>query len=375
MTTASRPRQRLLTAAILLTIALPLAAQSPSDAATRDELQRAREALRDQSARVAELTRELTRDGVKQALADSRIGRPVIGVVLQADEEAGARLVAVTPEGPAARAGLRSGDRLLAVDGVAIGPGSSEERLVRARELIGRPQDQQRLRLAIERDGRGEEIEVTAERIAGAGAIDLDELVARIRSMPAPVPGLAFEIADITPFAACPPGDASCFGALDALRWRGLRMARVEPELGRYFGTDRGVLVLAVDREQLAPLQPGDVLLEVAGAAVDDPASVMRALGGVQAGEEVALRLRRDRRDIDVTLAAPRFSRLPVPPAPPAPPAPPEPPAPWQGGAPPAPPAAPSAPEPPRAPRAPDPAADNGDEVAAPSGIIGRVLR
>jgi hypothetical protein len=318
-------------ATMCLLLALPAAAQGNSDhhqAATREELQRAREALREQRARVAELTRELTRGEVYQALVESRIGRPVIGVVLQADANEGARLVAVTPDSPAARAGLRSGDRLLAVDDTPVGPGSAEQRLTRARELIGRPQEQQQFRLAIERNGQRQDVEVTAERLAGSGgALNIDELIANVRSVRAPA-GFNYEIADITPFITCPPGDASCFGASDALRWRGLRMARIEPELGRYFGTDRGVLVLAVDREQLAPLQPGDVLLEVNGEAVDDPAAVMRALRGAQPGDRVGLRLRRDGNSIDATLAAPRFSSLPAPPAPPKPPEPPRAPSP-----------------------------------------------
>jgi hypothetical protein len=365
----TRSRHPALGIALCLLFALPATAQTGADDAARDELQRAREALREQSARVAELTRELTRGEVYQALAESRIGRPVIGVVLQADDAAGARLVAVTPDSPAARAGLLSGDRLVAVDGRAIGPGSPEQRLAQARELIGRPQEQQRLRLAIERDGRRQEFDVTAERLAGHGAMSLDELLARVRSVQGPLPGLTFEIADITPFTACAPGDASCFGASDALRWRGLRMARVEPELGRYFGTERGVLVLAVDREQLAPLQPGDVLLEVAGQPVDDPAAVMRALRSVMPGEEVAMRVRRDQRVTEVRLAAPRFSRLPAPPAPPAPPPPPHP---WQGHAPPPPAAAPAPPEPPRPPRPPDD--ERADQTPARQGVIGRVL-
>jgi hypothetical protein len=366
-TTAS---QALLGVSMCLLLALPLAAQPGSDdhAAIREELQRAREALREQSARVAELTRELTRGEVPRALAESRVGRPVIGLVLQPDERDGARLVAVTPDSPAARAGLRSGDRLLAVDGTPIGAGSPEQRLAQARQLIGRPQDQQPLRLGIERDGERREVTVTAERLPGSG-IDLDDLIARVHGVHGPLAGFSYEIADITPFAACPPGDTSCFGASDALRWRGLCMARVEPALGRYFGTERGVLVLAVDREQLAPLQPGDVLLEIAGQAVDDPAAVMRVLGGVQPGEEVTLTLRRDGRNIDVSLAAPRFSRLPQPPPPPAPPRPPEP---WRGGAPPAPPAVPAPPEPPAAPRwSDDTRAGPGP---APRGIVERVL-
>jgi membrane-associated protease RseP (regulator of RpoE activity) len=326
-----------------------------ANAAAREELRRAQEDLRDLAARVGELTRQLGGDELSRALHDSRAGRAVIGVVIAADERRGVRLAAVTPEGPGARAGLLSGDRLLAIDGVAIAAGPPERRLERARELIGRPAEGQLLQLLVERDGREFEVEVAAERIPGFGAgIGLDELAERLRAIPQ-IQEFPFEIGSIiTPFAGCGPDRDDCLqpGIADVLRWRGLRMARIEPELGRYFGTERGVLVLAVDREQLAPLLPGDVLLDVGGVAVDDPAAVMRALRDVAPGERVPLRLRRDGRELQVEIAAPHMSRLPSPPAPPAPPRPPQPP---QGAsaAPPAPAAVPAPPAPPAAPAPP----------------------
>lgn len=349
----------LTTLALGLGFAMPALAQtSPAPDATelrqdemRRELSRAQQELQRNAERVAALARELSGDEVERALALSTFGRPVIGVVLREDPKSGVVLAAVTPDGPADRAGLRSGDRLVAIDDEPIGRGDPGERLARARALIGRPDSGQSLRLGIERGGRTQEFSVTAERMPGFERLiapDADELMRRLQ--PLVNPEFVYEIGQLAPFAGCPPQDPGCDRTelLDVLRWRGLRMARLDADLGRYFGTERGVLVLAVDPEELKPLRGGDVLLEVDGHPVTDPGEVMRELRDKPVGEPVDLLVRREGRNQTVQIAAPRLSRLPRIPLPPAPPAPPAPP---KLGTPPAPPAAPGvAPAPPAPP-------------------------
>ena len=63
----------------------------------------------------------------------------------------------------------------------------------------------------------------------------------------------------------------------EAFRWNGLNLASVDAKLGRYFGTDRGVLVLSAGPD-LAGLQPGDVIHKIDGSAVDSPREAMEAL-------------------------------------------------------------------------------------------------
>jgi hypothetical protein len=115
----------------------------------------------------------------------------------------------------------------------------------------------------------------------------------------------------------------------DALRWNGLNLASLGASLGRYFGSDDGVLVVSTGPE-LEGLQAGDVIRSIDGKAVQSPRDVMEALRGRDAGSKVAVGYLRDRKagNTQVTVPEPMMFRIPAPPAPPAPPAAPAPPAP-----------------------------------------------
>lgn len=73
----------------------------------------------------------------------------------------------------------------------------------------------------------------------------------------------------------------------------GLRLAQVGPDLGEYFNTDRGVLVLKANRENALQLQAGDVVLNLDGVMVNSPADFMRALREFTPGEELLIDIKR----------------------------------------------------------------------------------
>jgi hypothetical protein len=161
-------------------------------------------------------------------------------------------------------------------------------------------------------------------------------------------PEIDAEIAQGLPMRHCPPGSRDCAmpAMFEAFRWQGLNLASVDRQLGRYFGTDHGVLVLS-SGDDLKGLQSGDVIEHVAGAEVKTPRDVMRSLREKSAGSRLNLDLLRDRKLLALTITVPEEKALPFM-APPPPPAPPLPPSPVAAPAPPAPPA----PPPPRTPRA-----------------------
>jgi len=78
---------------------------------------------------------------------------------------------------------------------------------------------------------------------------------------------------------------------------QGLRLAEINPDLGEYFKTDRGVLVLKAKADNDLQLESGDVILQVGDTQVNSPAEFMRALRDFESGDEFDIDIKRKRKD------------------------------------------------------------------------------
>ncbi len=93
------------------------------------------------------------------------------------------------------------------------------------------------------------------------------------------------------------------FALQDANVWfglpmaEGLQLAEMNPGLGEYFKTDRGVLVLKAKTGNDLQLESGDVILQVGDTEVNSPAEFMRALRGFNSGDELVMDIKRNRKD------------------------------------------------------------------------------
>jgi len=353
-------RKTLAIALLATGLALPLAASAQDqDAAEqkrldrehlRKDLEAARAELADAARRIAELSRQMAEEAGALAgeqlvsLRELRTTRPIIGIVMAEGEDGQVMIAGVTPNGPAARAGLQAGDVLERINGQAIEGKSATERLGHARELIGDLAQGDPVQLDYRRDGKREQVTLEAEKLdrlmvwaPRAGALEpfrriserfnLDAL-----DLPDGLAGDADIEREIVLAEDCeePGRDCARVRIHRALRWSGLNLASVDADLGRYFGVDRGVLVLDPGRA-LDGLKAGDVILSVEGTPVERPRDVLRALRDVPAQTVVVLQVQRDRQPLSVELTVPepramRFIGAPAPPAPPRPPRPPRPP-------------------------------------------------
>lgn len=336
----------------LAPLALVLAGIQAAPASAQDDtggrqaqLDAARADLHDATRRVAELSRALGLENgrMQTLLQDTGVfgtgGQPRLGVLLGQDEQAGVRIVGLTPDGGADKAGLKSGDRLLRIDGRPISGHTGTERIAAAREMLADLDKDRPVRVTYQRDGRQQEVDVTPSAtqslvfartiardgsVAGlANGIDSDAL-ARLREL---APQLRSEVLRIAKPSSC-SGDGCAAPLLaDIMRWNGLNLASLNPQLGRYFGTEHGALVLS--QGSLPGLEAGDVIQQIDGKPVKSPIEVMQAMSARSPGDKAEVTVLRERSTRRVQVAVPErvrlIDRIPAaaPATPPAPPAPP----------------------------------------------------
>lgn len=246
-----------------------------------------------------------------RAFADAR---PRLGVSVSAvdnDEGRGARVTDVLDEGPADDAGLREGDVITRIDGRSLlEPLSAEQE----EELdLDESLPVQRL-LAIARELEpGQEVEIEylrgdETRTTTVVAEELEPWGGRV-SIFGPdweahgMRGRTMEDMPAFEWRSGAPDDEGArlllrrFGAATG----GLELAEVNPELGSYFGTEQGVLVLDVDADSRLGLEPGDVILRIGSREATTPERVRRILSSYEPDEAITFDVRRDGRDMSVS--------------------------------------------------------------------------
>ena len=99
----------------------------------------------------------------------------------------------------------------------------------------------------------------------------------------------------------------------DGSGWGHMEMVALTERLGKYFGTDKGLLVVRAPEDVSLKLEDGDVIQSIDGR---DPTSVshaMRILGSYQSGEELELQIMRDQRRQTLKIQMPDNRRSWVP--------------------------------------------------------------
>ena len=312
------------TLALAMLFATSAQAMDPasSDPATRSaELAAAQADLQRDTQRVAALSRATGAEA--RALAQAQVQllrRPILGVVLAPDSK-GVRIAGVTPDSAAAKAGLRGGDRLVTVDGTTVRGADADARLAHARVLLAKLEAGKPVRLGCIRDGHDTTV-VATPQLGDRMRVWTSDGVAPVAPLALGVdPGMRAEILRLKNLKPC-EGDGCRLPLLaDAFRWNGLNLATVDAQLGRYFGTSSGVLVLSAG-ESLAGLQPGDVLRSIDGKRVATPREAMAALQARPAGSRVNVEYLRDRKPASTQVTVPEPFAWPVAPRAPMPPRP-----------------------------------------------------
>jgi len=318
--------------------------QQAKMAAMREELNRTHQHLRESSRAVARVNRDLARARVAAAPNSFVIhtgDRPVLGVILGETSDVGVEVLGVSPDGPAERAGVKAGDVIVSLGGRVLAAvdetGNTRKGLnialtdIKADEpvIVSVERGNDMLDLTVVPEVReplswqsvirfpsaptapthaGDTVMI--ERIV-VPDIDTEALTEQIEQMRVEIEerrvfiesrGDAPQFERHYEFQFDDLSDMGDFALHDTNAWfgmplaSGLRLAEIDPALGEYFKTDRGVLVLKAKEDNALMLKSGDVVLSLHGTDVNSPAEFMRALRDFEPGDELVIDIKRNRK-------------------------------------------------------------------------------
>ncbi|HET7251326.1 MAG TPA: PDZ domain-containing protein [Gemmatimonadales bacterium] len=237
-----------------------------------------------------------------------RIGVLVNTVADSASDRYGARVDAVTPGGPAEKAGLKAGDIITRFNGKSLARGSSEDvdedesapghRLV---ELAHDLDPGDTVKIEYRRGTETKSATLVADE--GSRTFAFDGMGPMVRGE-MEMPKMPFMLGDGDEHMNMGMG-TFCMG--DA--WCDLDLVTLNPDLGDYFGTKEGVLVVKAPTDSGLPLKSGDVILSIGGRKPTSPAHAMRILRSYDAGETVSIEIMRHQKRSTISWTVPDENR------------------------------------------------------------------
>lgn len=274
--------------------------------------------------------------GAPRAFSMTLPRRQRLGVAVdlqkQDDDKYGATIDAVTPGGPAAKAGLRAGDVITALDGKSLTSGptpadadaESSAPGLRLIELASKLKPNDTITVAYRRNGEAKTVTlVTGEDggdmvfMRGPGGPGGDVRRFEFR-MPGPGGDLPPELRGLSPEriedieiirdGEGGPGRRIMIGMRGPLG--DLELAPLNADLGRYFGASEGVLVLNTPKAEGLGLKGGDVVTAVDGRKVSGPSQLLRILRSYDPGDAMKFEVLRDRKKETVNAKLPEPKKM-----------------------------------------------------------------
>lgn len=254
---------------------------------------------------------------IKDALSQPRLGIYVDNSRPQDSDKYGALVSAVTPGGPADKAGIRSGDIITRVDGKSLASGggdkagSTNESLpgMRLIEVVTKLQAGKPVTVEYRRDSTShtvkitpvEEEEITITSLAPSVMLRADSIAVRsgtIRPFSISRTPMALErqAEGMSVFGNPMPGGNFAYAFNVGGPLSNLEMVSLNDKLGAYFGTSEGVLVVNVGEKDAFGLLPGDVIVSVDGRKVTASTQLMRILRTYDKGEEFKIQIMRQKK-------------------------------------------------------------------------------
>lgn len=260
-----------------------------------------------------------------------RQSRTRLGLYLDVDQSRrfdgdGALVTGVMRDSPAEDVGLQDGDVITVFEGQILTiplPDSDLEsdldldRSLPTQRLLALARDLepgQTVEIRYLRDGASNTVSVEAEdfefpevrtfrvgpgRVFGAGpdmgpwSVRLDgdfdaDLAEQMRELRDRLGDVDVDVSGLRALSGVAAPYAFSFGRTSA---QGVEFIDLNPELGEYFGSDTGVLVVEVDEESTLGLVAGDVVLAVGAREADTAGRVLRLIRSYEEGEPIRFRI------------------------------------------------------------------------------------
>jgi len=238
--------------------------------------------------------------------------RPRIGVLVQTDRDeetdpVGARLTAVTPGSPAEEAGLEAGDIITEANGTSLASSGRRyenpgERFI---DIVREVEEGGELRVSYQRGGETHTATLSPRVMESDGfayafgdsMVDVWE--PRIRFSPEMmveprVQRLLVEPSEMIATLEMPH------------RWFNVELVTLDEDLGAYFGTTEGLLVVRAPGDAELNLRSGDVILQINGRVPTSPSHALRILRSYEAEETVSMQIMRDRNRQTIEFTVPK---------------------------------------------------------------------
>ena len=263
---------------VLAGVSAPLAAQTVAEEERAEsmrqvevEMREAERRFEEAAQRVAELSAsELARAGNYTQWV-TQGDRPMIGITISSiDEEGpveGVAVAGITPGGAADEAGLRAGDTITAVNSESL---SSENEVEANKKLLDFMQGVE----------EGDVLDIEYLRNGKAASVELEPRLAA---------SSLFEFSFGGPPSATSPAAPHVYAFRWAERHGGhgfgeMEMVELNEDLGRYFGTDSGLLIVKAPEDNAFKLRDGDVIKSIDGREPKDHLHAVRILGSYEVG-------------------------------------------------------------------------------------------
>ncbi|MCP4077520.1 MAG: PDZ domain-containing protein [Gammaproteobacteria bacterium] len=208
-----------------------------------------------------------------------------LGILL--DEEAsvddGILLLGVTPDGPAQNAGLQADDVITSINSESMARTKDKSPASQLYRTMKKVKPGQQLTLLIDRKGQQMKITFSAgkrgDHLQHGINFLADDLEKRINKK------IHIEV------------DNDAFAEIE--------LYPINKKLGRYFGSDKGMLVLKIPDDNQFSLNQGDVILKIGDRSPNSTSKTWRILESYDSGEDISLTLMRDQKEITLSIKKP----------------------------------------------------------------------